>query len=180
MAIVSHIQECNYWLRLKHVRWYILVPCGHMCTVSGPCVQFLACKFLACKFLAGCSSFICHEELEWLDLEDRWMRVSCLWGFAELEQLLCEVKQWTLDTFTPQLHTLQTMKSWSGPGNEARVLASGAIRACSARAATCGVEQWTWSTHFTLTHYHFKVPVRPHLHMQCARGMMQTCIPAME
>ena len=27
MAIVSHTQECNCQLRLKHVWWYILVPC---------------------------------------------------------------------------------------------------------------------------------------------------------
>ena len=26
VAIVSHAWECNYWLRLNHVRWYILVP----------------------------------------------------------------------------------------------------------------------------------------------------------
>ena len=168
MAIVSHAQECNYWLRLKHVRWYILVPCGHMCTVSGMQVSGWLLKFYLPRGT--------RVDWPWRSMNEGELSL----GLAELEQLHCEVKQWTLNTFTPQLHTLQTMKSWSGPGNEARVLASGAIRACSARAATCGVEQRMWSTHFTLTHYHFKVPVRPHLHMQCARGMMQTCIPAME
>jgi len=71
--------------------------------------------------------------------------------------------QWALDIFTPQLHTLQTTKSWLGLGNEVRVRATGAVRAGSARAATCGVEQWVWSTHSTLSSsllVYLQAPVR--------------------
>jgi len=38
-------------------------------------------RFLACVFLAGRLSFICHEGLEWFDLEDRWTSVCCLRSF---------------------------------------------------------------------------------------------------
>jgi len=38
-------------------------------------------------------------------------------GLAELQQLHCGAKQWALDIFTLQFHTLQMTKSWSRPGN---------------------------------------------------------------
>jgi len=34
------------------------------------------------------------------------------------------------------------MKTWAAPGNKATVQASGAIRACTTRAPTRGVQQW--------------------------------------
>jgi len=57
-------------------------------------------------------------------------------GLAELEQLHVEPNS----EHSTLLHT-EMMKSWAGPGYEARVQASGAVRACSTRVATYGAEQ---------------------------------------
>ena len=57
------------------------------------------------------------------------------------------------------------LKSWSGPGNEARVWAIGAIRAGSARAATCQLNS-DHGRHVPHSQIHYLSPIRPHLHMR--------------
>jgi len=64
-------------------------------------------RFLACEFLASRLKLFANLDEHTLPS-----------GLAELEQLHVEPNS---DHFTPQLHILQTMKSWLGPGNETRV-----------------------------------------------------------
>jgi len=102
-------------------------------------------------------------------------------GLAVLEQHHWGAEQWALNILTLQLHTLQTTKRWLGPGNEAWVWASIAVRAGSARAATCGVEQWAWLTRSTLSNslsLHLQTPLRPHLHVARTQDMMWICNPS--
>jgi len=81
-------------------------------------------------------------------------------GLAEQEQPHCGAKQWALNIFTPELHTLQTMKSWSGPG-----MRIGYERAELSRTVS------VVDTFHTQTHNYLQAPVRPHLHTRDAWGM---------
>jgi len=103
---------------------------------------YWACGFLACRFLAGRSSFICHEDSAWFSTLkiDRWA-CNALWAFRP-RGATCGAEQLALDISTLQLHTLQTMKGCTGPGNVATVRASKTVRTSCVRAATCRVQQW--------------------------------------
>ena len=68
---------------------------------------------LTCKFPAGCLSLICYEELGWLKIFNLEFKID---GRAYAAFMACLATCGAVNIFTPQLHTLQTMKSWSGPG----------------------------------------------------------------
>jgi len=72
--------------------------------------------FLACEFLAG--HLICDEELGQLKISTIKIagQVCVAFRACKARAAAC-----TVNNFTPQLHTLQKTKSWSVPGNEARV-----------------------------------------------------------
>ena len=81
---------------------------------------FLVRTFLACRFQAGHLRFICHEDsARFSTLKvDGW--VCDAFRACRSIAAACGAEQWVRNIFTPQLHTLQTMKSWAGPGNKAR------------------------------------------------------------
>ena len=83
-------------------------------------------------------------------------------------------KQWALDIFTLQLHTLQMMKSWAGPRNEARVRASGAVKSCSASLMVSVVDITVphSQTHTTCKH------MSGHTYTGSAQGMIWIYIPS--
>lgn len=84
-------------------------------------------RFLACKFPAGCWSFIAMRSYSGLTLKDRWTRVHCLESLQSQSSQTAELnsEHWHLHTIAP--HTADD-ENYSGPGYEARVWASGAIR----------------------------------------------------
>jgi len=85
-----------------------------------PACGFLVCTFLACRFQAGHLKFICHEDsVRFSTLKiDGW--VCDAFRACISIAAACGAEQWVCNIFMPQLHTLQTMKSWAGPGNKAR------------------------------------------------------------
>ena len=158
VAIVSHTQECNYWLRLKQVRCYILVPCGHVCTVSGMQVSGWLLKFYLPRGT--------RVARPWRSMNEGVLSL----GLARTATL------WSQTVNTRHLYTAaphQMMTRWLGLGKEARLWVSGAVRVCSAKAASCRVEKWVWSTSSTLSNslsIHLQAPVRQATPTHAARG----------
>ena len=157
----------------------------HMCVRGGHarnvdlCCRFLArrfpvCGFLACRFPASWA-FICHKDgarFSTLKIYGR----ACN-GFRARRaraSTTCGAKQWALDIFTLQLHTLQMMKSWAGPRNEARVRASGAVESCSASLMVSVVDITApySQTHTTCKH------MSGHTYTCSAQGMIWIYIPS--
>jgi len=80
-------------------------------------------RFLAgqtCKFLTGLV-FIFHEDGASFSTLKIDVLACDAFSAYRAKAATCETEQWALNIITLQLHTLQTMKSWVGPKNEARV-----------------------------------------------------------
>jgi len=129
VAVVSHaqqchVQECNYWLKLKHVHpgfWHVSFRLAAW-VLSRSMVLF------ATRNLVGSRLWFSTLKINgWTCVAIRAFRARAATYGAE---------QWALNMFIPQLHTLQVTKIWSGRINEARVWVIRAISAGNARAAT--------------------------------------------
>ena len=169
VAVVSHaqqcrVQECNYWLKLKHVH----LGFWHVSFWLAAWVLSRSMVLFATRTLGGSRLWFSTLKINgWTCVAIRACRARAA---------TCGAEQWALNMFIPQLHTLQVTKICSGPINEARVRDIRAISAGNARAATVELNsECGW--HIPHSHlYTCKRLSGCTLRMWHARSMIGICI----
>ena len=126
----------------ESVVYFSVYICTYVCGDDALecCRRFLACRLPELRFVDGRLSLSANVRFSTLKING-WV-CNAFRAFIAGTAATCRAEQRALNIFTLQLHTLQMMKSWEGPRNEARVWANMAVRTSRAREATLIAEQW--------------------------------------